>query len=78
MGVLVGITSVALLLLIISIYFSKRGSLSTEMMKATEMAHTQAELPVAKSIEQDHATDHNVNPTPKRRITVDEDDGKPE
>lgn len=75
-GVLGAITAVAVLLLIVSIYFSKRGSLSTEMMKATEMAHSQAEMPVAKSIEQDHQQSGAPSTTPKKRILVDEDDGK--
>ncbi len=69
------ITGVSLLLLIISIYFSKRGSLSTEMMKATEMAHDQAEKSIPEVIAEEHASDATRS---KKRITVDEDDGKPE
>lgn len=75
-AVLGTVTGVALLLLVISIYFSKRGSLSTEMMKATAMAEQQAEMPVAKSIAQDHDAKGVENPTPKKRIRVDEEDVK--
>ncbi|HVT13823.1 MAG TPA: sodium/proton-translocating pyrophosphatase [Fimbriimonadaceae bacterium] len=73
------ITGVAILLLIISIYFSKRGSLSTEMMKATEMANQQAEVHVDPT--------HGHPPTlgepedgdlpKKKRITVEEENPPP-
>jgi K(+)-stimulated pyrophosphate-energized sodium pump len=71
------ITGVSVLLLVISIYFSKRGSLSTEMMKATDMAHSQAEThhdPSAIA----GAAPTELPPAKKKRITVEEDDAKPE
>jgi hypothetical protein len=66
---------------VISIYFSKRGSLSTEMMKATEMAHTQAEVHVDPTHGETptlHGTSASEMPPPqKKRITVEEDDSTP-
>ncbi len=73
--VLASITGVAVVLLIISIYFSKRGSLSTEMMKATDMAHTQAEVHKDPSHGQAPSLEDGSSTPPtstKKRITVDD------
>jgi K(+)-stimulated pyrophosphate-energized sodium pump len=77
-GVLAGITGVSVLLLVISIYFSKRGSLSTEMMKATEMAHAQAETHHDPSAITPGPAPVELPPAAKKRITVEDDDAKPE
>ncbi|HTQ08942.1 MAG TPA: sodium/proton-translocating pyrophosphatase, partial [Fimbriimonadaceae bacterium] len=64
MGVQVGVAGGAVILLIISIFFSKRGSLSTEMMKVS--ATVQAESPALTESEGEPV------PKPKKRITVEE------
>jgi len=74
--VLVSVAGGALILLIISIIFSKRGSISTEMMKVTALAETQADAHVDPT--HGHAPGLDLPapealPKSKKRITVEEE-----